>query len=100
MSQVTRRQFLQSSSAAGAGLLLLGTRASGNIQGANDRVRIAVAGLNGRGQSHIGGWMGQDNVELAYVCDVDENVLSRALNSVNKRAPAKLRSVQRSAVVP
>lgn len=89
MKNVTRRQFLQTSSAAGAGLLLLGTKASGNIVGANDRVRIAVAGLNGRGGSHIGGWMGQENVELAYLCDVDENVLARALKGVESKAQGK-----------
>ncbi len=89
MKNVTRRQFLQTSSAAGAGLLLLGTKASGNIQGANDRVRIAVAGLNGRGGSHIGGWLGQDNVEIAYLCDVDENVLNRAVKSVEGKTNGK-----------
>lgn len=90
MSRVTRRQFLQTSSAAaGASLLLTGTRASGNIQGANDRVRIAVAGLNGRGGAHIGGWLGQDNVELAYLADPDERVLSRRLDAVRKKTGGK-----------
>ncbi len=89
MSRVTRRHFLQTSSVAAGGMLLLGTRASGKAKGANDRVRIAVAGLNGRGGAHIGGWLGQENVELAYLCDVDKNVLSRAMNSVTKRTEGK-----------
>ena len=63
MADSTRRTFLKSTTAAGASLLLTGTRASGKILGANDRLRIAVAGLNGRGQSHLSGWMEQDNVE-------------------------------------
>ena len=46
----TRRNFLKTSSLAGGSLLLTGTRASGQAKGANDRIRIAVAGLNGRGQ--------------------------------------------------
>ena len=77
MSRLTRRRFLQSSTAAAAtsSFLITGTRASGQIKGANDRLRIAVAGLNGRGGSHIGGWMGQQNVEVAYLADPDENVL-------------------------
>ena len=73
----SRRRFLKKSSAAvaaggflgGSNLLITGTKASGAIDGANDRVRIAVAGLNGRGQSHIDGWMKALNVELAYVAD-------------------------------
>ncbi|MCP4452443.1 MAG: gfo/Idh/MocA family oxidoreductase, partial [Planctomycetes bacterium] len=43
--------------------------------GANDRLRIAVAGLNGRGRGHIDGWLGQDNVEIAYLIDPDRDVL-------------------------
>lgn len=89
MTQSNRRQFLKSSSAIGASVLLSGTRASGNILGANDRVRIAVAGLNGRGQSHIGGWLGEDNVEIAYLADPDQKVLDRAVSAVSKRTEGK-----------
>ncbi|MEQ8838004.1 MAG: twin-arginine translocation signal domain-containing protein, partial [Lacipirellulaceae bacterium] len=53
----SRRKFLQTSTAAGASLLLTGTRASGQVEGANDRVRIAIAGLNSRGNAHMDGWL-------------------------------------------
>ncbi|MFO1000771.1 MAG: Gfo/Idh/MocA family oxidoreductase [Planctomycetaceae bacterium] len=82
MARVTRRGFLQTSTAAGASLILTGTKASGKILGANDRLRIAVAGLNGRGQSHLGGWMDQPNVEIAYIADPDKKVLANAMNSL------------------
>ena len=83
MSRISRRQFLQSTSAfAGASVLLSGTSASGKVIGANDRLRIAVAGLNGRGQSHVKAWLDQDNVEIAYVIDPDQRVLDRALKGV------------------
>ena len=62
MSKTSRRDFLATSTAVGGSLLLTGTRASGAVDGASNRVRIAVAGLNGRGQSHLGGWLGQDHV--------------------------------------
>jgi predicted dehydrogenase len=88
VSHISRRRFLQST-AAGSSMLLLGTRASGNIQGANDRLRIAVCGLNGRGQSHIQGWMDQDNVEIAYLVDVDQKVRDRAVKSVTEKAAGK-----------
>jgi predicted dehydrogenase len=88
MPQITRRNFL-GSTAAGAGLILTGTRASGNVLGTNDKVRIAVCGLNGRGQSHLGGWLGQSNVEVAYVIDPDKNVLTRTMKSLEKRAKGK-----------
>ena len=82
MSRATRRRFLQASSAAGASLILAGTRASGEVNGANERLRIAVAGLNGRGRSHLQGWSEQDNVEIAYVIDPDQNVLDTTMNKL------------------
>ena len=65
----TRRSFLKSSLATGAAALVCGTKGQAKVLGANDRLRIAVAGLNGRGGSHIGGWMGQKNVEIAYLAE-------------------------------
>lgn len=87
---MNRRQFICSTSAfAGASLLLCGTKASARVIGANDRLRIAVAGLNGRGQSHIGGWLEQENVEIAYLIDPDQRVLARALRALEKKTDGK-----------
>ena len=83
MSRITRRRFVKASSAAAAATFVIsGTKASGKVIGANDRLRIAVAGLNGRGKSHMDGWKGQPNVEIAYVADPDENVLGGAVKRV------------------
>ena len=82
MSRFTRRQFIQSSSAAAAGFFISGTKSSGNILGANDRVRIAVAGLNGRGGAHIGGWSKQKNVEIVGLIDPDKNVLAKRMRRI------------------
>lgn len=97
-NQTSRRRFLKKSSVAVAGsgflagsnLLITGTKASGAIDGANDRVRIAVAGLNGRGQSHIDGWMKAANVELAYIADPWEKALTKGINGVQKRTTGKM----------
>lgn len=88
MSRINRRTFLQST-VAGTGLILAGTSASGAVLGANDRVRIAVAGLNGRGKSHINGWLEQDNVEIAYVIDPDEKVLARTQKALQEKINGK-----------
>jgi predicted dehydrogenase len=85
MSRTTRRRFLQGTAAAGTSLLIAGSRASGKVLGANDRLRIAVAGVNGRGKSHIQGWMGQDNVEIAYLIDPDRNALAKAMGRLEAR---------------
>ena len=86
---LSRRNFLQGTAAAGASLLITGTRASGKIIGANDRLRIAVAGLNGRGKAHIKGWLEQANVEIVYLIDPEHNVLSRTLKAVAKQSKGR-----------
>ena len=71
--------------AAGTAAVISGTKGRAKIIGANDRVRIAVAGLNGRGGSHIGGFMGQKNVEIAYLVDPDAKAVSRRVDEVKRK---------------
>lgn len=89
MRAISRRNFLQGAAVAGSSLLITGTRASGKIIGANDRLRIAVAGLNGRGKSHIDGWLKQNNVEIVYLIDPEKGALNRALKSVEKKSDGR-----------
>ena len=74
MSRHTRRDFLKSAAAAGlaTSFTVAGTRASAAVLGANDRLRIGVCGLNGRGQSHAGSYNGMSDAEVAYVIEPDE----------------------------
>lgn len=93
MSRMGRRQFLKTTSAfAGASLFLSGTAASGRAIGANDRLRIAVAGVNGRGKSHIEGWLEQDNVEIAYLVEPDQEVLDRTLKALEGKTKGKFQT--------
>ncbi|HJO09745.1 MAG TPA: Gfo/Idh/MocA family oxidoreductase, partial [Verrucomicrobiota bacterium] len=85
----TRRSFLKSSLATGTAALICGTKGQVNVHGANDRLRIAVAGLNGRGGSHIGGWLGQKNVEIAYLVDPDKKAVDRKMSEVQKKTKVK-----------
>ncbi len=85
----TRRSFLKSSLATGTAALICGTKGQVSVHGANDRLRIAVAGLNGRGGSHIGGWLGQKNVEIAYLIDPDEKAVARKMGEVEKKTKGK-----------
>ena len=81
----TRRSFLKTSLATGTAALICGTKGQVSVHGANDRLRIAVAGLNGRGGSHINGWLGQKNVEIAYLIDPDEKAVARKMDEVRKK---------------
>ena len=86
---IERRDFLKATGAA----LTAGAAASahaatlalgGKVLGANDRVRVAVVGIRGRGNNHIEGYEKLKDVELAALCDVDENVLNQRLGEVEK----------------
>ena len=83
MTRHTRRDFLKSAAAAGlaTSFTIAGTKASGQVLGANERLRIAVCGLNGRGRSHAGEYVEMDDVELAYVVDPDTQVRDSAAES-------------------
>ena len=76
-SGLSRRDLVKA--AAGAALL-----APGRVLGANDRVRVAVVGLRGRGLDHIKKIRETPDVELAAVVDVDENVLATRLGDIEK----------------
>ncbi|MEX1232612.1 MAG: Gfo/Idh/MocA family oxidoreductase [Planctomycetaceae bacterium] len=83
MAHVTRRQFLQSSLAASGAMLALNHRPSfGNVLGANDRVRVAIAGLNGRGRAHMSELAKMKDVEIAYLIDPDERTYAQAVKYV------------------
>lgn len=91
-SRPSRRDFLKTTSAVGGSLIIMGTKASGAIKGANDRVRIAVAGLNGRGKSHIGGWTGAENTEIVYLIDPDKKVLGDRMKGLESQASGTSRT--------
>ena len=87
-SEMNRREFLKSAARTGAGLAALGGTSfftkPERIFGANDRVRVAVIGLHGQGWAHVEEYSHIPAVEIAAVCDVDENVLSERLGQMEK----------------
>ena len=79
---LTRRSFLKRSLAAAATVTLAGTKSSGKVLGANDTIRIAVAGLNGRGGSHVGAWVGMKDVRIRYLIDPDTRTYAKRLQQI------------------
>jgi len=62
-------------------------------KGANDRIRVAVFGVNGRGKSHIEEIMGlseKSNVEVAVLCDPDMKVLQTRAADFEKKYGRKV----------
>jgi len=66
---MNRRHFVLSTLTAAA--------ASRTARSANDTVRVAAIGVNGRGMGLANGAAAIPGVELAYLCDVDQNVLEK-----------------------
>jgi predicted dehydrogenase len=54
------------------------------VLGANDRVRVAICGLHGRGNDHLQNFAKIQNCQVAAFCDVDENVLNQRLTQAEK----------------
>lgn len=81
---MNRRQFLKNSILTTASLSLAPTlaRAQSNpanaqVIGANDDIRVAVVGLNGRGKNHLDNLSNLKGVRVVAVCDVDRAVLDK-----------------------
>jgi predicted dehydrogenase len=85
-SDVTRRDFLKTAAkttgATGALSGLTFLPRPERVFGANDRVRVAVCGLHGRGKDHLDAFARVPNVEIAALCDVDETLLDKRRGEV------------------
>jgi predicted dehydrogenase len=79
-TQLDRRKFL---GAAAAGLVVLPGR-SGRAAAPSERVRVAVIGLRNRGLDHARAFAANPNAEVAAVCDIDDAMFPKAIDSVQK----------------
>ena len=67
----SRRTFLISTGSAAFSRLAAGKTS------ANNRIRVAVLGVNGRGKDHIEGFQGLPDAEVAMLCDPDRQLLEQ-----------------------
>jgi len=68
-SHHTRRRFLKTTTAVGAGYWLGGSPTS-RAESPNEKLNVACIGVGGRGSANVGGVSGENIVAM---CDVDEN---------------------------
>lgn len=80
MAQVSRRTFVKSSALASAVMAAPAIGRAGTS--ANEKLGGCVVGVNGRGGSHIGGWLGDDRSEIRAIVDVDEIVGSKRCDQI------------------
>ena len=86
--RLNRRSFLKSGAAGAAGLAVAGgvsfIARPDRVWGANDRVRVAICGVHGRGMDHVENFSKLKNVQIAAICDIDENVLASRSKEMEK----------------
>lgn len=84
-----RRVFLQQAAAA----TLIAPVARGAVRSANDRISLCVMGLRGRGGKLLTTFAGLPDVDITYICDVDEGVLDsrfKQLTGNTQHRPRKI----------
>jgi predicted dehydrogenase len=90
MPNITRRDFLGKTALAAGALAIppvhvYAQAASVRRAGPNDSVRVAVAGVKGRGGSHVSGFASMPDVGVAAIVDIDENVIDGAMKNVEAK---------------
>jgi predicted dehydrogenase len=87
---MTRRSFLKGAAAAATAFPLVtiaGTKSSGRVLGANDTIRLAVAGIHGRGSGHIGELLGlkDEKVQIVALVDPDSSLFDSRKKTIRDK---------------
>ena len=89
MTSLSRRRFLKTAAAVSTTFPLFtvaGTQASGRVIGANDTIRVGVAGINGRGKSHISEFSDLENVQVTHLIDPDANLFDSRASMIEEKS--------------
>jgi predicted dehydrogenase len=85
---MNRRGFLQRGMAVTAGSFVALSsfdRVVPSVLGANNQIRLGVAGIHGRGGDHIGNFMKIEGVKIVALCDPDKHVLEQGVAQFKKK---------------
>ena len=93
-NRVNRRTFIKGTAGATASTLAAPMILSETARGANDRIRMAVLGVNSRGWNHVTGFSAIEGVEVATLCDPDREVVSRRGADFEERYGRPVRTEQ------
>ncbi|OFY67651.1 MAG: dehydrogenase [Bacteroidetes bacterium RBG_13_43_22] len=83
-----RRDFIKKVAVGSAGLAFGGAtlefsaKSYRNIQGANDKIRVGIIGVNGRGNGMTRTFARTAGAEVGSVCDVDSRALAKTIKMV------------------
>ena len=97
MSNSNRRDFLKKTGEAAALTAAVAWSKTSRAADANSRPVVAVIGPGGMGTAHVQMLAGNKDVDLAYVCDVDQLRLDKAAREAEKisgRAPKAVKDLR------
>ena len=91
-----RRQFIKNTSLATAGVTILNFPIFGKNAPSN-KVVLGVMGVNGRGNYLAENFSKLSNVEIAYICDVEDGAIKKGLDAVKdaKRQPTVIKDIRK-----
>ncbi|MGE3806870.1 MAG: Gfo/Idh/MocA family protein [Gemmataceae bacterium] len=96
MPRSTRRDFMKGTLAAAATITIAGTKSSGKVLGANDKVRVGIAGLNGRGGAHFSAYSKNSDVDITYLIDVDSRVFKKYAGRLQGKQPTEVQDIRKA----
>lgn len=80
MTTMSRRKFIQTTAAFASTFAISDTWH--RVLGANETIRVGIAGIHGRGASHINAFVGMPGVEIAYLIDPDASLFDGRVKQI------------------
>jgi predicted dehydrogenase len=95
MSRMNRRNFIQTSAALAAPLVIARSALGDDKKdAASERLRIGFIGVGTMNRGHLGHFLGQKDVQVLAVCDVDTTRRESAKQTVEQRYGEAIKSGQ------
>jgi len=92
---IKRRSFIKSATTAGIGLgLVPHTFPVFGKNAPNEKLVVAIMGLNGRGSALASEYAQQDGYEIAYICDVDDSAIAKGIEIVMQHQKKKPKAIK------
>jgi predicted dehydrogenase len=95
-SRISRRRFLGGAAATAAVPLIVSSSALGDEKrpAASERITLGFIGVGTQGRGLLGGFLGQRDVQVQAVCDVDTNRRENARKIVEQRYAPQMKKGQ------
>src|SRR5436853_1758458 len=90
---LNRRRFVQQTATVTAAAALAAPAILRSAESPGDKLVVAVMGLN-RGLDHCNALLQISNVEIGYLCDIDESRIGRAAKLVSARQQREAKGVK------